>query len=192
MDCSMPGIPVLHHLPELAQTHVQSVGAAIQPSSSVVPFSSWGGVFSNESALWIRWPEYWSFSFSISPSVNIEGWFPLGLTGLISLLRHSQESSTPQFKSINSSALSLSYGPTLTSAHDYWKNHSFLIQMPTAQWQQRTASHLLWQCENFVLLITALHKARPSSEFWKSLSFHGDFNCGSIFYNNIWPAFFWT
>ena len=42
-------------------------------------------VFSNESALFIRWPKYWSFSFSISPSVNIQGQFPLGLTGLISL-----------------------------------------------------------------------------------------------------------
>ena len=44
------------------------------------------GVFSNELALPIRWPKYWSFSFSISPPVNIQGWFPLGLTCLISLL----------------------------------------------------------------------------------------------------------
>ena len=42
-------------------------------------------VFSNESALRIRWPKHWSFSFNISPSVNIQGWFPLGLAGLISL-----------------------------------------------------------------------------------------------------------
>ena len=59
--------------------------------------------------------------------MNIQGWFPLGLTGLVSLLsRDSQESSlTPQFESINSLVLSLLYGPTLTSIHDYWKNHSF-------------------------------------------------------------------
>ena len=69
---------------------------------------------------------------SASPSVlsvNIQGWFPLGLTGLISLLenpRDSQESSpAPQFKSISSSVLSLLYGPALKSIHDYWKNHSF-------------------------------------------------------------------
>ena len=58
--------------------------------------------------------------------MNIQGWFPLGLTGLVSLLsRDSQESSlTPQFESINSLALSFLYSPTLTSIHGYWKNHS--------------------------------------------------------------------
>ena len=58
---------------------------------------------------------------------NIQGWFPLGLTGLSSLLsKDSQESfPTPAFESIDSSALSLLYGPTFTSVHDYWKNHSF-------------------------------------------------------------------
>ena len=67
-----------------------------------------------------------SASSSVLP-MNIQDWFPLGLTGLISLLpRDSQESSTaPQFKSINYLLLSLLYGPTLTSIHDYWKNHSF-------------------------------------------------------------------
>ena len=84
-------------------------------------------VFSNESALCIRWPKYWSFSFSISPPVNIQGWFALGLLVWPSCCpRDSQESSpAPQFKSINSSALSFLYGPTLTSIHEYWKNHSF-------------------------------------------------------------------
>ena len=84
--------------------------------------------FSNELALHIRWPKYSSFSFSISPSNEYsKDWFPLGLTGLISFSpRDSQESSpTPQFKSINPSALSLLYGPTLLSIHGYWKNHSF-------------------------------------------------------------------
>ena len=83
-------------------------------------------VFSNESALHIRWPKYWSFSFSISPSNEFSGltsfridWFDLVVQG-------TQESSPiPQFKSISSSALSLLYGPTLTSVHDYRKNHSF-------------------------------------------------------------------
>ena len=59
--------------------------------------------------------------------VNIQDWFPLGWTGLTPCSpRDSQESSpTPQFKSINSSVLSFPYRPTLTSIHDYWKNHSF-------------------------------------------------------------------
>ena len=59
--------------------------------------------------------------------VNIQDWFPLVLTGLISFSpRDSQESSpTPQFKSMNSLVLSFIYGPTLTSIHDYWKKYSF-------------------------------------------------------------------
>ena len=67
-----------------------------------------------------------SASASVLP-MNMQDWFPLGWTGWISFCpRDSQESSpTPQFKSINSSALSFLYSLTLTSRHDYWKNHSF-------------------------------------------------------------------
>ena len=67
-----------------------------------------------------------SASVSVLP-MNTQGWSPLGWTGWISLsLRDSQESSpTPQFESINSLVLSFLYSPTLTSTHDYWKNHSF-------------------------------------------------------------------
>ena len=84
-------------------------------------------VFSSESILCIRWPKYWSLT---SPSVlpmNTQGWYSLGLTGLVSLLSKglSRVFSIPQFKNINSLALSFLYGPTLTSIHDYWKNHSF-------------------------------------------------------------------
>ena len=74
MDCSTPGFPVLHHLPEFAQIHVHRVGDAIQPfhplSSTSPPalnLSQHQG-FPNELALCLRWPTYWSFSFSISPS----------------------------------------------------------------------------------------------------------------------------
>jgi len=82
-------------------------------------------VFSNESTLCIRWPKYWSFSFSISPSNEHPELIPLGWTGWSCSPRDSQESSpTSQFKSINSSVLSFLYSPTLTSIHDYWKNHS--------------------------------------------------------------------
>ena len=79
-------------------------------------------VFSNESALLKRWPKYWSFSFSISPSKDIQGWFSLGLTGLVSLQSKRLSAkvfSEPQFKSISSSVLSLLYGSTLTSVRDY-------------------------------------------------------------------------
>ena len=90
MDCSMPGFPVHHQLLEFIQTHVHRVSDAIQPShplsSPLLPPSIFPSirVFSNESALCIRWPKYWSFSFSISPSNEYSGlisfrmdWFDL-------------------------------------------------------------------------------------------------------------------
>ena len=84
-------------------------------------------VFSNESVLHSRWPEYWSFSFSISPFNEHSGLTLYdGLVGSPCSPRDSQESSPAlQFKSINSSVLSFLYSPTLTSIHDCWKNHSF-------------------------------------------------------------------
>ena len=84
-------------------------------------------VFSNESVLRIRWPKYWSFSCSISPSNEHPGliFFRMDWLDLLASPRDSQESSpTPQFKSINSSVLSFLHSPTLTSIHDHWKNHS--------------------------------------------------------------------
>ena len=84
-------------------------------------------VFSNELALRIRWPKYWSFSFSISPSYEYSGLisFRIDWLDLLAVPRDSQEfSPAPQFDDINSSALSLLYGPTLASVHDHWKNHS--------------------------------------------------------------------
>ena len=98
MDCSTPGLPVHHQLPEIAQTHVYRVGDAIQSShlifccpllflSSVFPSIR---VFSSESVLHTRWSKYWSFSFSISPSNEYSGlisfridWLhPLAVQGL--------------------------------------------------------------------------------------------------------------
>ena len=100
-----------------------TISSFVSPSLQSFPAS---GSFPMSRLLHIRWPKYWSFSFSISPS-NIQGWFPFRLTGWISLLsKDTQESSpAPQFKSISSSVFNLFYGPTLTITHDYWKNHSF-------------------------------------------------------------------
>ena len=132
MDCSMPGFPVHHQLPELTQTHVHLV----MPSShlilcrpllllpSIFPSIK---VFSNESVLHIRWPKYWfqlqhqSFQWTFRTDFLYD-W----LVRSPCSPRDSQESSpTLQFQSINSSALSFLYSPTLTSIHDYWKNYSF-------------------------------------------------------------------
>ena len=104
-------------------------------------------VYSNESVLHIRWPKYWSFSFSISPSNEYSELisFRMDWLDLLAVQRDSQEASpTPQFKSINSSVLSFLYSPTLTSIHDYWKNHSF------------DKMDLCWQSNVSVFLICCL------------------------------------
>ena len=86
-------------------------------------------VFSNELVLPIRWPKDWSFSFSISPCNEYSGLlsFRDGLVWSPCCVRDTQESSpAPQFEGIKSLVLSLLYEPSLTSVHDYWKNHSFV------------------------------------------------------------------
>ena len=88
MDCRTPGFPVRHKLPELAQTHVGDVIQSSHPLSSPSPpaFSLPSiRIFFRESVLPIRWPKYWSFSFSISPSSEYSGLISFSLTGLISL-----------------------------------------------------------------------------------------------------------
>ena len=130
MNCSTPGLPVHHQLPEFTQTHVHRVGDAIQPchplSSPSPPdfnFSQHQGLFQwvrsshqvakvldfelqHQSFQWIFRTDFlwdWLIGFPCSP-------------------RDSQESSpTAQFESVNSSALSFLYGPTFTSIHDHWK-----------------------------------------------------------------------
>ena len=84
-------------------------------------------VFSNELALCITWPKYWSFSFSTSPSNEYSGLisFKIDRFELLAFQETQKSYPTTQFKSINSSALSLLYGPTLTSIRDYWKDHIF-------------------------------------------------------------------
>ena len=82
-------------------------------------------IFSNESALHIKWPKYWSFSFSISPSNEYSRLISFRMDWLDLLAVQGTLTPTPQFKSINSLVLIFLYSPTLTSIHDYWKNHSF-------------------------------------------------------------------
>ena len=125
---------VLHYLLESAQTHVQWVSdATISPSLS--PFSSCLQSFPASGSFpgsWLFTSGGQSIGASASASVfpmNIPDWFPLGLTGWISLQSRGLSSvfcSVPQFESIIFSALSLLYG-TLTSIRDYWKNHSLTI-----------------------------------------------------------------
>ena len=123
MNHSTPGLPVHHQLLEV-DVHSCSLSWWCHPTTSschpllllpsIFP-SIW--VFPNESALHIRWPKYWSFSFNISPSNEHPGLISCRMDWLD---RHTVQGTlkslpTPQFKSINSSALSFLYSPTLTS-----------------------------------------------------------------------------
>jgi len=134
MNSSTPGFPVLHYLPEFPQTHVHWVGDAIQsshpllsPSPPAFNLSQHQGLFQ-----WVGCSHQVAkvLELQLQPSVllmNIQGWFPLGLTGLISLQFKglSRVFPNPTVQKHHSSMHSLLYDPILTSVHDYWKNHSF-------------------------------------------------------------------
>ena len=133
MDCSTPGLPVHHQLPEFTQTHVHWVGDAIQPSHPLSTPSPPALNLSQHQGLF-RWVsslhqvakvsefqlQHQSFQWTLRTDLPQDG-----LVGSPCSPKDSQESaSTPQFKSINSLVLSFLYSPTLTSIHDHWKNHS--------------------------------------------------------------------
>ena len=140
MDCSTPGFPVHHQLPEFTQTHVHQVGDAIRPSRPLSSPSPPASIFPSI-RVFVPMSQFFasgdqSIGVSASASVlsmNIQDWFPLGLTGLISLQsKDSQESSpTPQLKSINSLALSFLI---------YWVKQTilvvfcFLVFLGSAMW----------------------------------------------------------
>ena len=133
MNHSMPGLPVHHQLPEFTQTHVHRVSDAIQtshPLSSPSPpapnpsqhdsFFQW--VNSSYELAKVLEFQLQHHSFQRNPRADL---LQNGLVGSPCSPRDSQESSPiPQFKSINSLVLSFLHSPTLTSIHDYWKNHS--------------------------------------------------------------------
>ena len=128
MNCSTPGLPVHHQLVEFTQTHVHRVSDAIQPSHPLLscpllllpPIPPSIRVFSNESALRMRRPKYRSFSFSISPSTDYSRLisFTMDSLDLLTVQGTLKSFPTPQWTSINSSALSFFYSPNLTSICD--------------------------------------------------------------------------
>ena len=130
MDCSRPAFRVLHYLLEIAQTHVHWVDDAIHHLILCCPVllpSVFPSTRENELALCIRWPNYWSFSFSITSSNEYSGlisfriyWFHL--LAVQGTLNRVFFSTTVR---INSSALNILYSSTFRSIHDYWKNHRF-------------------------------------------------------------------
>ena len=132
IECTMPGFPVHHQLPELTQTHVHWVSDTTQSSHpllsppSAFNLSQHQGLFKWVSSL-DQVAKYWSFCFSISPSNEYSGLmsFRIDWFDLSAVQGPLKSSPTPQFKSISSSALSFLYSPPPTSIHDSWKNHSF-------------------------------------------------------------------
>ena len=129
MDCSMPGFPVHHQLPELAQIHVHWVGDSIQSSHPLLSPSPLSFNLSHHQGLF-QWVgsslKGASASATVIP-INIQHWFPLGLIGLISLQSKglSRVFSNTTVQKHQFFGTRFFYNRTLTSIHDYWKNHSF-------------------------------------------------------------------
>ena len=133
MECSTPGLPVHHQLPEYTQTHVHWVGdetnhlilcRPLLHLPSVFPSIR---VFSNESALCIRWPKHWSYSFNINPSNEHPGLISLRMDWLDLLTFQGTLRSLLQHDSSKASILQCSAFftvPTLKTIRDYWKDHS--------------------------------------------------------------------
>ena len=133
MNHSTPGLPVHHQLPEFTQTHIHWVGDAIQPSHPLSSPSPPAPKPSQHQSLfqWVNSSHEVAKVLEFQLQHQSFQWTPRadllynGLVGSPCSPRDSQESSpTPQFKGINSSALSFLHSPTLTFIHDYWKNHS--------------------------------------------------------------------
>ena len=129
MDCSMPGLPVYHQLPEFTQIHVHWVGDAIQPSCPLSFPSPPACSLSQHQSLFQLNQLFTSGDQSVGASasasvlpMNIQDWFPLGLTGLISL-----QSKGLSWIFFNTTVQKHQFfsGPTLASVLDYLKNHSF-------------------------------------------------------------------
>ena len=121
-------------------------------------------VFPNQSALHIRWPTYWSFSFSINASNEHSGLisFRMGWFDLLAVQGTQESSPTPQFKSIHSLVLSFLYSPTLTSIHDRWKNHSF-DQMDLC-WQSNVSAFSFFK---FLLYFTLQYYIQRDDVGWE-------------------------
>ena len=134
MDCTTPGFPVLHHLLEFAEIHVRQVGDAIQPShplSSPSPpalnLSQHQGL-SNESALCIRWPKYWSFSFIISPSNKHPGLISFRMDWLDLLAVQGTLKSLLQYHSLKASTLWCSDFFRVQLSHSYMTTGKTMIR----------------------------------------------------------------
>ena len=162
MDCSTPGFPILHYLLEFAQIHVHWVGAAIQSSHPLSSFSHPAlNLFQHQGLFhWVSsshqvikvlelqlQPQSFQWIFRVDFLWDWLVWSPWSP-------RDSQESSpAPQFESINSSVLSLSYGLSLTFVHEYWKNQFLLIMVSTKDTFRKCPPRDDWNTMDVLLLL---------------------------------------
>ena len=170
MDCSMPGFPVLHYLPEFAQMHTHWVDDAIQPSHPLSPPSLLPSifpsikVFSNESGLCIRWPKYWGFSFSINSSSEYSGLISFRMHWLDLLAIQGTLKSLFQHHSSKASILRHSAFSTVQLSHPYMTTGKIIalaiqtfVSLPGINTSFRT-----WQ--------SFLHETTNQPHFWILIS----------------------
>ena len=163
MNCSKPGLPVHHQLPEFTQTHVHWVGDAIQPSHPLSPLLLLPSippsirVFSNESTFRMRWPKYWSFRFSIIPSKEHPGLISFRMDWLDLLAVQGTLKSLPQHHSSKASILKVNksqqvlnilvYNPLslriFCCTSQIFQNH--WLSFSTDMSQERNLFTLLWK-----------------------------------------------
>ena len=129
VDCCTPDLPVPHHLPKFAQVHVHCAGDAIQPSHPLLPSSPSALSFSQHQELfqWVSCSHQGTkiLERQVLPT-SIQGWFPLRLTGWISLLSKglSEVFSSTTVQGHQFLVFCLLYGPAFTAVHDHWEDHS--------------------------------------------------------------------
>ena len=155
MDCSTPGFPVLHCLPEFAQTHVHWVGDATQPSNSLSSLLLLPSifpsirVFSCESVLHIKWPKYWSFSFSISPSNEYSGLISISMDWLDLLAVQGTLKHLPQHHSSKASIVLCSV--------------FFIVQLFAALWTAACQSSLSFTNSRCLFKLMSIESVMPSN-----------------------------
>ena len=189
MDCTTPGFPVHHQLPELAQTHVHQVGDAIQPSHplsspspppSIFPRIS---IFSNESILHMRWPKYWSFSFSIIPSKEHPGLISFRMDWLDLLAVQETLKSLLQHHSSKASILRHSAFFTVQLSHPYMNTgKTIVLTMKEHCWQSNVSAFYMLSR----LVITFLSRSKPSFNFMAAITIRSDFGAQK---NEVWHRF---
>ena len=175
MDCSISGLPVLHHLLKLVQVHVHFIGDAILSCDTLFSFFLWC-LRTSRIFQWVvcshQWPKYWNFSFSINPSSEYSGfiylkidWFDLFTVQrtLRSLLQHHSSKASILWRS------AFLNGPALTTIHDHWEDHN--LDSRDLCWQSHvsTFQHTVYVCHCFP------SQKQSSSEFMAALTICSDF-----------------